>query len=98
MSAVAARRILKERLPALRLPHLKREEKTRKAPRRLKSAGDDACPTEKSVQPEFAVDRFQLRRLDQPGVRDRHRMQRPFQRALPEFQEARSSGKFGQRS
>src|ERR1043165_1551907 len=40
------------------------------------------------VQPELAADRPQLGRLDQPAVRDRHRMQRPFELLDPEGQEA----------
>src|SRR5262245_37533615 len=42
----------------------------------------------RSVQPEFAVDRPQLGRLDQPGVRHGDRMQNALERALPESQEA----------
>ena len=32
------------------------------------------------VEPEFPVDRVELRRLDQLAVRDEHRMQRPLNR------------------
>src|ERR1041385_5133162 len=46
------------------------------------------------VQPELAADRPQLGRLNQPAVRDRHRMQRPFELLDPEGQEALQLGEF----
>src|SRR4051794_12920080 len=47
-----------------------------------------------SVQPELAVDRLQLSRLDQPGVGDQNRMQRAFQLLHPEREKALQLGKF----
>src|SRR5262245_27346640 len=41
----------------------------------------------RSVQAELAVDGAHLGRLDQARMGDRHRMQRAFERALPEQQE-----------
>src|SRR5947208_9904540 len=41
----------------------------------------------RSMQPEHAVDRAQLGRLDQPGMRDRYRKQRAIQLFLPEGEE-----------
>ena len=46
------------------------------------------------MQPEHAVDRLDLRRLDQLGMRDGHRDQRPFQLVLPERQEILQRRKF----
>src|ERR1700733_6962745 len=40
-----------------------------------------------SVQPELAVDRADLRRLDQPRVRHRHRVQRALKLLQPEIEE-----------
>ena len=48
------------------------------------------------MQPELAVDRLQLGRLDQLAMRHLHRMQRPFQLLLPEGQEALQLGEFGE--
>ena len=56
--------------------------------------GGKAARAPKSIQPELAVDRFQLGRLDQPRMRDHHRMQRAFQLLDPERQEALQLGKF----
>src|SRR3977135_4677149 len=39
--------------------------------------GDGPLAT-RSMQPEFAADGLDLGGLDQPGMRDRHRMPRPF--------------------
>src|ERR1039458_5074342 len=47
-----------------------------------------------SMQPELAVDRLQLGRLDQLSKRDLHRRQRAFQLFLPERQEALQLRKF----
>jgi len=46
------------------------------------------------MQPELAVDRLQLGRLDQLAMRDLHRVQRAFQLLLPERQEALQLRKF----
>jgi hypothetical protein len=46
------------------------------------------------MQPELAVDRLELGRLDQLAMRHLHRMQRPFELLLPERQEALQLGKF----
>src|SRR5208337_1194215 len=40
-----------------------------------------------SVQPELALDRAELRRLDQARVSDRHRMEQAVQLARPEIEE-----------
>jgi hypothetical protein len=48
------------------------------------------------VQPEFPVDCFDLRRLDQFAMRDAHGMQRALELLLPEGQEAVQFGKFGE--
>jgi hypothetical protein len=45
------------------------------------------------VQAEHAVDWAQFGRLDQPGMRDRHRMQRPLQLLLPEREKILQCGK-----
>src|SRR5438046_1516029 len=37
-----------------------------------------------SIQPELPTNRADLRGLDQPGMRDGNRVQRPFQRLEPE--------------
>jgi len=47
------------------------------------------------MQSKFPADRLKLRRLDQLGVRDANRMQRPLKLLLPEGQEALQLGKFG---
>jgi hypothetical protein len=51
--------------------------------------------TDDLVQPEFPVDCFDLRRLDQFAMRNAHRMQRALELLLPEGQEAVQFGKFG---
>jgi hypothetical protein len=48
----------------------------------------------KSVQAEFAVDRFDLGGLDQPRMRHRHRVQRPLELLQPEIEEFVELGKF----
>ena len=53
-----------------------------------------AAPAERSVQPELAVDRPQLGRLDQLAVRHLHRMQRAVELLHPEGEEALQLGKF----
>ena len=47
------------------------------------------------MQPEFAVDRLELGRLDQLAVRDLNRVQRPFELLLPELEESLQFGEFG---
>ena len=48
------------------------------------------------VQPEFAADRLQFRRLDQLAVCDTHRMEWPLELFLPESKETLQLGKFGE--
>jgi hypothetical protein len=48
-----------------------------------------------SMQPEFAVDGSELRRLDQLAVGHAHRMQRTLKLLFPEIEEAVEFGKFG---
>ena len=48
----------------------------------------------KSVQAEFAVDRFDLGGLDQPRMRHGHRMQRSLELLQPEIEEFVELGKF----
>ena len=45
------------------------------------------------MQPEFSVDRPDLRRLDQPRVRHRHRVQRALELFQPEIEEFIELGK-----
>ena len=47
------------------------------------------------MEPEFPVDRLELRRLDQLAVCDAHRMQWPPELLHPERQKALQLGKFG---
>src|SRR6185503_5991979 len=67
-------------------------------PRRRAKPGDDSgvCGqyVEMSVQPKLAIDRLQLRRLDQTRVRHQHGVQRPFELLDPEGQEALQLGEF----
>jgi len=46
------------------------------------------------VQPELAVGRAAFRRLDQPGVRDGHRVQRAFELLEPEIEEFVQFGEY----
>src|SRR6185437_3885155 len=46
-----------------------------------------------SMQPEYTIDGAELRGLDQLGVRDANRIQRPLQLLLPELQEVLQRGK-----
>ncbi len=48
------------------------------------------------VQSELAVDRLELRRLDQLAMRDLNGVQRAFQPSLPEFQKALQLRKLGE--
>jgi hypothetical protein len=50
------------------------------------------------MQPEDAVDGFDLGRFDQLGMRDRDRYQRPFQLFLPEREKILQRRKAGNRS
>src|SRR6185437_13925016 len=61
-------------------------------PRAAKNTGSGALAI--SMQPELAVDRLELGRLDQLAMRDLHRVQRTFELVLPERQEAHQLGKF----
>src|SRR5262245_39065960 len=49
-----------------------------------------------SVQSELAVDRLELRRLNQPAVSHAHRMQWPFKLFLPEREKTLQLGKVGE--
>src|SRR5690242_9782762 len=48
------------------------------------------------MQHELAADRFQLRRLDQLAMRDLDGVQGPLELVLPELEEARELGEFGE--
>src|SRR5207237_9148024 len=54
------------------------------------------APRENSMQPEFPVQRPELRRLDQLAVCDTNGMQRTLELLPPESQEAMQLGKFGE--
>src|SRR6266581_507279 len=54
------------------------------------------APRENSMQPEFPVQRPELRRLDQLAVRDTNGVQRSLKLLPPEGEEAMQFGKFGE--